>query len=71
MFLRRILPVLVALILGYTLGYLDAFRGPDSLGWKFGDMVDGAQPDAVRRAREKNAERIREKQREGIPAVPE
>ena len=71
MFLRRILPILIALILGYTLGYQDAYRGPDSLGWKVGDLVDRMQPDAVRRAREKNAEMIREKQREGLPVVPE
>ena len=70
MFLRRILPLLLALIIGYTLGYNDAYRGPDSLGWKLGELSDRLQPDNVRAARARNAETFRAKQREGM-AVPE
>src|ERR1051325_2164223 len=33
-FVKRILPFILVLIVGYTLGYQDAYRGPDSLGWK-------------------------------------
>ena len=66
MFLRRILPLLLAILIGYTLGYNDAYRGPDSLGWKVGELSDRMQPDAVRAARARNAESFRQKQREGI-----
>jgi hypothetical protein len=71
MFLRRILPLLLAIVAGYTLGYQDAYRGPSSLGWKLAEIIDKARPDAVREARAKNAEAIRQKQREGLPSVPE
>jgi hypothetical protein len=68
---KRILPFIVVLALGYTLGYQDAFRGPRSVGWKFGDLVDRMQPESVRSARAKNAEAIRQKQRENLPPMPE
>lgn len=71
MFLKRILPIILALLIGYTLGYQDAYRGPDSLGWKLGELTDHLQPDAVRQERARNAEAIRQKQREGLPVVPE
>jgi hypothetical protein len=70
MFLRRILPLLLAILIGYTLGYNDAYRGPDSLGWKMGELTDKLQPDNVRAARSRNAEAFRQKQREGV-AIPE
>lgn len=68
---KRILPFIVVLALGYTLGYQDAYRGPKSLGWMLGDLVDRMQPERVRSARAKNADAIRQKQREGLPAIPE
>ncbi len=70
-FVKRVLPFIVVLAIGYTLGYQDAYRGPSSLGWKLGDLVDRMQPESVRAARAKNAEAIRQKQREGLPVVPD
>jgi hypothetical protein len=70
-FVKRILPFILILAIGYTLGYNDAYRGPSSLGWKVGDLVDRMQPDAVRAERARNAEAIRQKQREGLPVVPD
>jgi hypothetical protein len=70
MFLKRILPLIVAITIGYTLGYNDAYRGPSSLGWKLGDLVDRIHPNSVRAARAREAEAIRQKQREGLPIVP-
>ncbi len=68
---KRILPFIVALALGYTLGYQDAYRGPKSLGWMLGDLVDRMQPESVRAERARNAEAIRQKQRENAPTIPE
>ena len=65
-FVKRILPFILVLAIGYTLGYQDAYRGPSSLGWKLGDLMDRMHPDAVREARARNAEAIRQKQREGV-----
>lgn len=70
-FVKRVLPILLLLAVGYTLGYQDAYRGPSSLGWKLGDLVDRMHPDNVRAPRAKNADAIRDKQRENLPAVPE
>jgi len=70
-YVKRILPFVLVLALGYTLGYNDAYRGPASLGWKLGDLVDRMQPESVRAARARNAEAIRQKQREGAPVVPD
>jgi hypothetical protein len=69
-FVKRVLPFLVVLALGYTLGYQDAYRGPASLGWKLGDFVDSMKPESVRGNRAKNAEAIRDKTREGLPVTP-
>jgi hypothetical protein len=66
MFLRRILPLLLAILIGYTLGYNDAYRGPDSLGWKMGELTDKLQPDNVRAARSRNAEAFRLMQWDGV-----
>jgi hypothetical protein len=70
-FVKRVLPFILVLAIGYTLGYNDAYRGPSSLGWKIGDLTDRLQPDAVRQQRARNAEAIRQKQREGLPVVPD
>lgn len=70
MLFRRILFVFITLVIGYTLGYQDAYRGPSSLGWKLGELTDRLHPDAVRAERERNAEAIRQKSREGLP-LPE
>jgi hypothetical protein len=70
-FVKRILPFILVLAIGYTLGYNDAYRGPSSLGWKIGDLTDRMQPEAVRAQRARNAEAIRQKQREGLPVVPD
>jgi hypothetical protein len=70
-FVKRILPFILVLAIGYTLGYNDAYRGPSSLGWKIGDITDRLQPDAVREQRARNAEAIRQKQRDGLPVVPD
>jgi hypothetical protein len=69
--LKRILPFILVLAAGYALGYQDAYRGPKSLGWKLGDLMDRMTPESVRAERAKNAEAIRQKQRENAPAVPE
>ena len=68
---KRVLPFILVLAIGYTLGYQDAYRGPASLGWKLGDLMDRMQPASVREARARNAEAIRQKQREGQPTIPE
>lgn len=68
--LKRVLPFIAILAIGYTLGYQDAYRGPSSLGWKLGDLVDRMSPESVRSARAKNAAAIKEQQRQGL-AVPE
>ena len=44
---RRYFWLLVAAIAGYSFGYQDAFRGPGSLGWKFGELVDRVTPASV------------------------
>jgi hypothetical protein len=66
---KRFVPFLLLLTLGYTLGYNDAYRGPSSLGWMLGDLVDRMKPDAVRDARARNAAAIRQQQRQGLPAI--
>jgi hypothetical protein len=68
--LRRALLVLLGIAVGYAFGYQDAYRGPSSLGWKIGELTDHLQPDAVRQERARNAERIRQRAREGLP-LPE
>ena len=67
--LKRMLPFIAILAVGYTLGYQDAYRGPSSLGWKLGDLIDRMSPESVRDARAKNAAAIKEQQRQGL-AVP-
>jgi hypothetical protein len=69
-FVKRVLPFILALALGYTLGYNDAYRGPASLGWKLGDFVDGMKPETVRGNRAQNANAIRNQQRQDLPTTP-
>lgn len=58
--------LLVAAIAGYSFGYQDAFRGPQSLGWKFGELVDRVAPAAVSEARRRNAEAIRQRVEQNV-----
>ncbi|HEY9228537.1 MAG TPA: hypothetical protein VIP11_17920 [Gemmatimonadaceae bacterium] len=58
--------LLLAGVAGYSYGYQDAFRGPESLGWRFGDVVDRFMPEAVHEARRQNAERLRNRMRQGL-----
>jgi hypothetical protein len=67
--LKRFVPFVLLLAIGYTLGYKDAYRGPASLGWILGDLVDRMKPDAIRDARANNADAIRQHQRQGLPAI--
>ena len=57
---RFIFWLLTAAIAGYSFGYQDAFRGPESFGWKFGDMVDRVAPASIKEARRRNAEMLRQ-----------
>lgn len=57
----RLVWLLLAAAIGYSFGYHDAFRGPESLGWKAGDLVDRLMPDALNEARQRNAEAIRQR----------
>jgi hypothetical protein len=67
--LKRFVPFVLLLAIGYTLGYKDAYRGPASLGWMLGDLIDRMKPDAIRDARVNNAEAIRQQQRQGLPSI--
>ncbi len=69
-FAKRVLPFILVLAVGYTLGYQDAYRGPSSLGWKLGDFIDNMKPENVRGNRARNADAIRTQQREGLPVPP-
>ena len=66
---RRFGLIVVLLGLGYTLGYHDAYRGPNSLGWMLGELVDNMKPDAIRDARAENAAAIRQQQRQNLPSI--
>ncbi len=67
---KRVLPFILVLVAGYTIGDQDAYRGPSSLGWKLGDFVDGMKPENVRGNRARNADAIRTQQREALPVPP-
>jgi hypothetical protein len=56
---RRYFWLLLAAIAGYSFGYRDAFRGPESLAWKVGDLVERVAPASVKGARRRNAEALR------------
>jgi hypothetical protein len=57
---RRYFWLLLAAIAGYSFGYRDAFRGPESLAWKVGDLLQRVAPATVNGARRRNAEAIRQ-----------
>jgi hypothetical protein len=63
---RRYFWLLVAAIAGYSFGYQDAFRGPESLGWKFAALVDRMTPASISEGRRRNAETLRERVRQGL-----
>ena len=63
---RRYFWLLVAVVAGYSFGYQDAFRGPQSLGWKFADLVDRLTPAGISDARKRNAEALRQRQQQGF-----
>lgn len=67
---RRLFWLLVAAGVGYSVGYQDAFRGPESLGWKVGDLVDRMMPAAVNEARRRNSEAIRRGVQQSIELPP-
>ena len=67
---KRVLPFILVLAVGYTLGYQDAYRGPSSLGWRLGDFGDSMTPENVRGNRARNADTIRAQQREALPVPP-
>jgi hypothetical protein len=64
--LRRFIVPILGILIGYTLGYQDAFRGPSSLGWKIGELIDRVTPNSVLEARKRNAEALRQRQQEGL-----
>jgi hypothetical protein len=66
---KRFVPFFLLLALGYTLGYNDAYRGPRSLGWMLGEFVDRMKPDQIREGGARNADAIRQQQRQGLPAA--
>ena len=57
---RRYFWLLLAAIAGYGLGYRDAFRGPESLAWKVGNLLERVAPASVNEARRRNAEALRQ-----------
>lgn len=67
---RRFFWLLVAAGIGYSFGYQDAYRGPESLGWKVGDLVDRLTPASMSEARQRNAEAIRQRAQSGAEIAP-
>ena len=63
---RRLFWLLVAAVAGYSFGYYDAFRGPESLGWKFADLVDRMTPASISDARRRETEAIRQHVQGGL-----
>ena len=66
---RRYFWLVVAAIAGYSYGYSDAFRGPESLAWKVGDLLERVAPASVNEARRRNAEAIRHRVRQNVDSV--
>jgi hypothetical protein len=67
---RRLFWLLLAAVIGYSFGYQDAFRGPESLGWQFGSLVDRVMPAMVNEARRRNSEAIRDRVQGSIELPP-
>ena len=63
---RRYFWLLVAAIAGYSFGYRDAFRGPESLAWKVGDLLERVAPVSVNEARRRNAEALRQRMQQPV-----
>jgi hypothetical protein len=63
---RRYFWLLLAAIAGYSYGYRDAFRGPESLAWKVGDLLERVAPASVNEARRRNAEALRQLMRANV-----
>jgi hypothetical protein len=63
---RRYFWFLVTAIAGYSVGYQDAFRGPESLGWKFSALVDRLTPGSIIEERRRNAEALRQRTQHSI-----
>jgi hypothetical protein len=66
---RRYFWLLVAAIAGYSFGYRDAFRGPESLAWKVGELMERVAPASVSEARRRNAEALRQLMRQQVEPV--
>jgi hypothetical protein len=66
---RRYFWLLVAAIVGYSFGYRDAFRGPESLAWKVGGLMERVAPASVSEARRRNAEALRQLMRQQVEVV--
>ena len=64
--LRRFIVPILGILIGYTLGYQDAYRGPSSLGWKIGALIDRVTPNSVLEARKRNAETLGQRQQDGL-----
>ena len=62
--------LLVAAGVGYSFGYQVAYRGPQSLGWKVGDLIDRLTPASVSEARRRNADAIRQRVQSGTEVSP-
>lgn len=69
---RSILILVVGAVVGYTLGYNDAYRGADALGARVSSLVSKAHPDRVREARQREAEQFRHatQQAADVPDAP-
>lgn len=65
---RRYFWLLVVAIAGYSFGYRDAFRGPESMAWKFGESLDRVAPASVNEARRRNAEALRQRMQVQVEA---
>ena len=65
---RRYFWLLVVAIAGYSFGYRDAFRGPESMAWKFGELLDRVAPASVNEARRRNAEALRQRMQVQVEA---
>jgi len=63
---RRYFWLLLAAVAGYSFGYRDAFRGPESLAWKVGDLLERVAPASVNEARRRNAEALRHRMQEQV-----
>jgi len=63
---RRYFWLFVAAVAGYSFGYRDAFRGPESLAWKVGDLLERVAPVSVNEARRRNAEALRQRMQQPV-----